>query len=168
MKLLLTAQALEVFYGFAVLDMTPEYVGLLVDRSRRLREMKKTESEIFQFRYWDSTPTYYEGDASDLTEKTESSRMECALLNIDDDSVEWQAIPKHTDSRVYTESIRVAVLEQLIRDRAEYWLGPDLQNDVSNSLIHCSNCGLPIIPPLQQWGGGGHVYCPNCWDERLR
>ena len=85
----------------------PGKATIVLDEAAAKRILKLSKAAkrlgVYKIVDWDGTPTYHGKDG----DTGEAWRLECATLNVTDDDFLYDAILKHTNIVIETESIRI-------------------------------------------------------------
>lgn len=127
---------------FAVIELTPEYVALILKRAQALKAAKEEDKDLYNSRYWDYSPNWYvlghpeqqDDDTRDFLDGSQQdefwirqhkpevseetlARVECPCMIVDENSVWWTTYPKHVDgTRLNTAAIPISDLEAVAKE----------------------------------------------------
>jgi hypothetical protein len=120
--------------GYVFVKVTPELAKLILKRVVTFRRLKKEDKEALETYYWDRNALYLrhekveEEDAkeinTDLLIETKrsfdldtSENMECCQMRVDEDTVGFTAIPKHTSIYITSERIPLNVIREVLKKK---------------------------------------------------
>jgi hypothetical protein len=115
--------------SFVLIDLTPKLARLILKRCAEFKRLKAKDKEALETYYWCGEAIYlrYDDVAAkdqeavnvDLIVETKSKltfedgqRVECSQMFVDEDSVTFTAIPKHTSIYITSERIPLSTVRE--------------------------------------------------------
>jgi hypothetical protein len=126
MRIYLRVYGGDWFTGFAVVDITPEYLAVLAQRQLLCTAMKEEADDLLRLIFWDGSPDIYEGDPFEAgDQKAVPARLELQKCAVDVyGGIYWQWLIKHSGHEMSTESMSVEHLREI--DGPSFWVSPEL------------------------------------------
>lgn len=106
--------------GYAVMDMTESHARWILKCVSLVRDLRNLQDGLAHVAYYDYSIDFFDNDEDDFKSDGEHvCRTDGERVYIDGDTVHWEAYAKHSDDAFSTDQIKVADIEQALRELAQ-------------------------------------------------